>query len=36
MKLFIDSATNYLYLAVIDGDKAYSLVEKEETITQKR
>lgn len=24
MKLFIDSATNYLYLAVIDGDKAYS------------
>ena len=24
MKLFIDSATNYLYLAIIDGDKAYS------------
>lgn len=24
MKLFIDSATNYLYLAVIDGDKSYS------------
>lgn len=24
MKLFIDSATNYLYLAVINGDKAYA------------
>lgn len=24
MKLFIDSATNFLYLAVVDGEKAYS------------